>query len=189
MILTDENILGKGTNKRVYFHPTDPNKCIKFSLDSADETDIKYELEFRRICKDRVEKSILLTKYFGTVETNLGTGYIFELVRDFDGNLSETFESFIKREGNSDSTHNLLREFKQTLFDEQIITYTIFPDNIMVQKISESKSLIRIIDGIGMHVLIPIPYYVDKIAERRELRIWQKFLQKLRDDFDYQGEI
>ena len=114
--LTEKNILGKGTNKIVYYHPADKNKCIKFSLDKADETDIQYELKFRKICKKRIEHSTLLTKYYGTVETNLGTGHVFELVRDFDGQLSETFLNLFLREKNSPKVFAALAMLEKKLF-------------------------------------------------------------------------
>ena len=85
--LTEENYLGKGTNKVCYYHPEDKNKLIKFSLDDSDETDMEYELKFRRCCRGKIANSSLLTKYDGTVETNKGFGHVFECVRDFDGQL------------------------------------------------------------------------------------------------------
>ena len=183
LTLTEKNILGKGTNKIVYYHPADKNKCIKFSLDKADETDIQYELKFRKICKKRVERSTLLTKYYGTVETNLGTGHVFELVRDFDGQLSETFLNLFLREKNSPKVFAALAMLKKKLFEELIITYKIFPDNFLVQRISEQEFRIRIIDGIGMHVFFPIPYYSKTIARRRQQEIWKEFMERLHNEY------
>ena len=181
LVLTENDILGKGNNKIVYYHPEDKNKCIKFPLDYSDETDILRELRYRRICKETVEKSSLLTKYFGTVETNLGMGHVFELVRDFDGKISETFETLICREKNSPKVLELLAMFKEKFFEENIITTRLFPGNFLVQRISEDKSIIRIVDDIGMRVLIPIPYYSKIIARRRQKRIWKDFLQLLHE--------
>lgn len=179
LILTENDILGKGTNKIVYYHPDDKNKCIKFSLDNSDQTDIKWELQYRRICRETVEKSTLLTKYFGTVDTNLGTGHVFELVRDFDGKLSETFESLVLREKDSPKVLEILSSFKEKMFEEEILTGKIFPDNFLVQRVSEQENRVRIIDGVGMHVIIPIPYYSKMLARRRQKRIWKDFLQRL----------
>ncbi len=189
LFLSRENILGRGTNKIVYYHPEDRNKCIKFSLDSSDETDIHYELKFRKICKGRVERSTLLTKYYGTAETNLGTGYVFELVRDYDGQLSETFLDLLLREKASPAVYKALAVLKEKLFEELIITYKLFPDNFMIQRISETESRIRIIDGIGMHVLLPLPYYSETVAKRREKRIWEDFMKRLREEYGLTGGV
>lgn len=189
IILTEENFLGKGTNKIVYYHPEDENKCIKFSLDSSDETDMEYELKFRKICKKRVEQSTLLTKYFGTVETDKGIGHVFEVVRDFDGSLSETFESWLIREKNSPKVFNALTMLKRKMFDEAVVTYTIFADNFLVQKISKDDMQIRIIDGIGMHVLFPVPYYSKILTRYRQKKIWEKFMRRLRDKYGFTGNV
>lgn len=188
IILTEKDILGKGTNKIIYYHPADKNKCIKFSLDADDELDMQYELRYRKACKDRVEHSTLLTKYYGTVETNLGTGYVFELVRDFDGKLSETFLSLLLREKNSPKVFAALAMLRQKLSEEMIITYKIFPDNFLVQRISEKDFRIRIIDGIGMHVLIPLPYYSKTIAKYREKRVFDEFLKRLHEEYGLKDE-
>lgn len=189
LILAEEHFLGKGTNKICYYHPEDKNKLIKFSIDSSDETDIEYELRFRKICKKRVEQSELLTKYYGTVDTNKGTGYVFELVRDFDGKISETFESLILREKNSPKVYEILEELKERIFKESMVTYVIFPDNILVQRVSGEKTCTRIIDGIGMHVLFPLPYYSKFLARRRQKRIWEKFIKRLQDLYGLQKEV
>ncbi len=189
LILTKENILGRGTNKIVYYHPEDVDKCIKFSLDSSDETDMQHELRFRRICKDMVERSTLLTKYYGTVDTNLGTGHVFELIRDYDGRLSETFLEILLREKASPAVYKALAMFKEKLFEEQVITYKIFPDNFMVQRISARENRIRIIDGIGMHVLFPLAYYSKTIAKRRQKRIWEEFVKRLREEYGLTGDV
>ena len=189
LILTEKDILGRGTNKIVYYHPEDKNKCIKFSLDADDKSDLRYELIYRKACRDKVEKSTLLTKYFGTLETNLGTGHVFELVRDFDGKLSETFESLIIREKNSAKVREVLTLFKEKLFEEMIITYKIFPDNFMIQRLSEQEYRIRLIDGIGMHVLVPVPYFSGYVAMRRQKRVWEEFLKQLQDKFGFQDIV
>lgn len=189
LILTDKHYLGKGTNKICYYHPEDKNKLIKFSLGSADETDMEYELKFRKLCKGKCAKSSLLTKYYGTVETNKGTGHVFELVRDYDGKISETFEALFLREKNSPKVFEILATLRQKLLEEAMITYTIFPDNFLVQKISEQEYRLRIIDGIGMHVLFPLPYYSKRLARHRQKRIFAKFIKLLRDKWGLQGEV
>ena len=109
---------------------------------------------------------------------------MFELIRDFDGKLSETFEAFVKRDDSIKNATRLLKDFRTRLFKEEIVTYTIFPDNLMVQRISETEQRIRIIDGIGMHVLLPIPYFSSRVAKAREKRVWRKFLDSLLDIYE-----
>lgn len=189
IFLCEKDIIGRGMNKIVYYHPKDKNKCIKFSLNNSDETDIQYEIKFRKSCKQKVEQSELLTKYFGIVETNLGRGYVFELVRDFDGELSETFETLLRRDIKSPKVFEVLEMFKEKLFEEVMIISPIFSNNILVQKISEQEIRIRIVDGIGMHVLLPIPYYSKTFAIIHLKKMWRRFMKLLREEYGLPSEV
>lgn len=189
IVLTEEDHLGQGTNKICYYHPEDKDKIIKFSLDRFHENDLEYELKYRRACKEVVARSTLLTKYYGTVETDKGIGHIFELVRDYDGKISETFESLILREKNSPKVFDVLAMLKKTMLKESIVTYKIFPDNFLVQRLSEQEYCVRIIDGIGMHVLFPLPYYSNFLARYRQKSVFTNFIKLLRQKYGFQGEI
>ena len=184
LYLTEKDFLGKGTAKKVYYHPEDKNLCIKILLDSSQDIDTRDELWYRRACKKRVEQSSLLTKYFGTIETNLGTGLVFELVRDYDGKVSETLESLVSREKDISKIYELLQKFKKTFFEELIITKELYPCNLLVQRISEQESRIRIIDDIGMHhVLIPLTFYSKTLIRHRGKKIWHIFVQLMHDKY------
>ena len=158
-------------------------------MDSADETDMEYELKFRKYCQSRCRQSSLITDYYGTIETNKGTGHVFELVRDFDGKISETFEAIFLREMDSPEVVEIMTMFREKLLEEAMVTYTIFPDNFLIQRISEQEYRIRIIDGIGMHVLFPVPYFSKRLARRREIHIFNKFIKRLRDKYGWQGKV
>lgn len=97
LILTEADLLGQGAHKKVYRHPEDPARCVKICFKEDDE-DIRRELDYRHRCK-RTYYSQMLPKYCGTVETNLGTGYVFELVRDFDGQMSRTLQTYLENPG------------------------------------------------------------------------------------------
>lgn len=184
LYLTEKDFLGKGIAKRVYYHPEDKNLCIKVSFDSSQDFDTREELRYRRVCKKTVERSSLLTKYYGTIETNLGTGHVFELVRNYDGTVSETLDSLVSREKDNPQLYKLLHEFKKTLFEELIIVQSLSPLNLLIQRISEHESRIRIVDDIGMHrVLIPLTFFSKTLRKRREKKTWNNFTQLMHDKY------
>jgi len=184
LYLSEKEFLGQGIARKVYYHPGDKNKCIKISIDGIQDADTREELRYRRICKKTVEQSSLLTKYFGTIETNLGTGHVFELVRNYDGTVSETLESLLLREKDDPKIHELLQEFKKTLFEEYVITQRISPWNLLIQHISEQESRIRLVDDIGMHrVLIPLIFFSKTLIRHREKKMWLIFTQLLHDNY------
>ena len=184
LYLAEKDFLGEGTAKKVFYHPEDKNLCIKISFDSSQDFDTREELRYRRVCKKMVDQSSLLTKYFGTIETNLGTGHVFELVRDYDGTVSETLESLISREKDISKIYELLQKFKKTLFEELIIIQELSTLDLLVQRISEQESRIRIVDDIGMHhVLIPLTFYSKTLIRRREKKKWRDFVQLMHDNY------
>ena len=95
----------------------------------------------------------------------------------------------ILRKKNSPKVREILTTFRKKLLEESMITYTIFPDNFLIQRISETEYHIRIIDGIGMHVLFPLPYYSKRLARHRQRKIFKKFMVLLRNKYGLQVEI
>lgn len=189
VLLGENDFLGKGNNNQVYYYPGDKGKCIKIPLNTGTKRFMKYELQYRKCHKEKVEKSTLLTKYYGMIETNLGIGYVFELVRDFNGRCSKTLESFIMDEKDSSEILEVLKVLKTKIFEESNITNPLSPNNCLIQRISEQKFRPRIIDDIGMHVLIPIPYYFNSIARRREEKIWKNFVNLLHNQYGFEGYV
>ena len=183
MNLTDDDLLFKGGNKNVYQHPTDPDKCVKISIKKPD-LDIKLELEFREICIDRAENSKLIPQYFGEIETNLGTGYVFELIRDFDGSISRSLDKILKTDYDPREILKLLEEFENQCLEECLVLRDREPWNLLVQRIDESQKRIRVIDGMGTTAKIPLPYFSKKITRLRERKHWREFIEKLQLDAD-----
>lgn len=92
--LTENLFVGKGMHKEVYYHPYDKGLCVKLLYSEAD-VDWERELHYRNVRAKRKQKSILLPEYFGAVTTNKGTGHIFELVCDYDGEASITLKEYL----------------------------------------------------------------------------------------------
>lgn len=98
MVILDEKLLlGQGAHKKCYIHPDNSSLCVKVLFQEPD-TDMDRELAYRKSRQRRNLKSKLLPMYLGTIDTNLGTGYVYERVCDFDGTNSLTLDDFIKHE-------------------------------------------------------------------------------------------
>ena len=175
LILSDELFIGKGGQRRTYIHPKDPSKCVKILYASKD-TDIKKELRYRKLCADKLEKSLLITKFFGTAQTNFGLGYVYERVRDFDGNTSKDLGVYLKKASADTSfvekVQDILLKFKEDFLRECIVVVDRNTANFMVQEISQGIYQVRIVDNIGTPVLIPLVYYFDFAARWKAQRMW-----------------
>ncbi|MBR0062222.1 MAG: hypothetical protein IJP68_12175, partial [Selenomonadaceae bacterium] len=86
--IRQELFIGAGGHQATYIHPVDKTKCIKIPH-TPDDGDVRKEMRYRKMCARKLENSRLVTEFFGTVETNLGLGYVFERVLDFNGKTSK----------------------------------------------------------------------------------------------------
>ena len=187
VILTDDLFLGDGNHKIVYAHPTDKNLCVKL-LRTPDDPDFAKEMRYRKALGKRADSMTLLTKFFGPVDTNKGTGYLFERVHDFDGNSSPTMlnvlaDTFVYRD-KLPETEKLLLDFKRAYFAERFLLAGVDPDNYLVQKTSPTERRVRVIDNIGIASFIPLPYYVDYFALKRVKKYWRRFVELMRTDYE-----
>ena len=184
--LSNAVLIGTGDHKKVFIDPADTHKCIKVLFRTPDE-DLERELKYRKIREKRGLKSKLLTTYFGTVETNFGTGYVFEHVIDFDGSTSRTLAQLLKN-AVADTrlvpvVTKVMCVFKAMWFEELISVSNVEPGNFMVQRYSETDFTVRIIDNIGSSAFIPLPYYFDCVAKFRTKKYWNRFLNELQRDY------
>lgn len=184
--MSDSLIIGRGAHKITYHHPTEHNLCVKILFEKND-IDMQRELKYRRT---RKQPSKLLPEYLGTIDTNLGTSYVFEKIYDFDNTLSLALDEYIKElliKMNEleiqKHIKSLLLSFQKLWFEEKIVTSNIELCNFMVQRKSPTEIRIRIVDNIGTPVLIPLAYYFDYFAVKRAQKYWQRFLNTLKETF------
>ena len=182
LILTDDLKLGDGNHKVVYAHPSDRNLCVKLLFTTPD-SDFDREMKYRRALGKRAESMTLLTKYYGEIETNLGVGYVFERVIDFDGSNSRTVLDHIQNPRDTNDLIDLLLQFKRAFIGERFVAAGMDPDNFMVRRISERERRIKIIDNIGTSAKFPILYYSDFLMEKRARKYWRRFVQEIRLEY------
>lgn len=189
LIELDENkYYGKGTHKKCFLHPENEDLCIKVAYNRGGQTDLQREINYLKILNKRNKDYSILPRYYGTVATNLGTGYVFELIKDFDGKKSLTLEDVLRNNTLFIILFNtikiLLISLKDTLLKNEIITMGIFPENIILQRTSASDFRIRIVNDMGSGVLIPLEYHFSYFAKTKVLRRWNEFIQTLSTQFN-----
>ena len=193
--LTEELLIGKGARKDVYINPKNPAQCIK--INARDDGDHRVEMNYRRSRELRnLPPSALMVSYYGAVETNLGPGYVFERIVDYDGMHSKTIEELIKLELKARNENSSVRKllgtdkeypkvtdvllrFRKELFQDNIIIGDMWPYNFMVQFNAPSKWRVRIVDDFGTSSWIPIMYYIDYFGAKHVRRYWCKFIRRI----------
>ena len=182
--LKEEQFLGDGNHKKVYIHPEDEHKCVKL-LFTPDDPDMKREFRYRRSLGKREGQMPLLTKYYGTEETDQGLGYVFERVVDYDGSVSRTLLSELENPTDRARLEQILRDFHQEFMRERFAPAGVDPDNFLVQRISATESRVRIIDNIGTSAKFPLEYYVGFLAKKRAQKYWNRLVGDIARDFPH----
>jgi len=110
------------------------------------------------------------------VDTNLGQGAIFEMVRDDDGQVSKSLNYYLAQENecfNSQVTTEI-ETLKQYFYTQWIVFHDLNPTNILVKRLGLDKFLLIVIDGIGHNHFIPLASYSSSFARRKLTRVWNR---------------
>ena len=183
--LESSALLGRGLRRECYFHPEDENKCVKIVV-AGDHRETAREQSYYRLLEKRNIAWEMLARFYGNVETNLGEGAVFELIRDYSGEVSKTLVHYFSAPNKTDRNYQYLYQalpaLKQYLLKWKIVTIALKPQNIVYKKTNESEGFLVVIDNIGNSDFIPICNYVDWMATRKIHRKWQRFEDLLAKD-------
>ena len=182
--LTEQDLLGTGRHRKCYAHPNDAKRCIKivYNTGSGGDKELVRELKYYQHLSGYLKDWTGLPRYHGTIETNLGTGYVYDMVKDFNGSPSVTLSEFIaqcQQEGNLEKLPRLLEKLKHYLHDNNIVTMTLKPYNILCRRISESETTLVVCDNIGEGTLIPLATWSHWLCHRKQARLWHRFIKSL----------
>ncbi len=109
---------------------------------------------FEELAKQRNQTDFsVISNYRGSVETNLGFGAIFELVRDEDtGNVSRVLMRILEIDpqfAEEERFKSALRIFRRKLLQEAVLCRDLRPWNICVKKLTNGDIRLILIDGVG----------------------------------------
>jgi len=176
--LESSALIGRGLRRECYFHPADENKCIKIVV-SGNHKETRREQLYYRLLEKRNISWKMLARFYGAVETNLGEGAVFDLIRDYNGEISKTLGHYLSATNETDPNDQYLDRalpaLKQYLLKWKIVTMTLKPQNIVFKKTHKSKGFLVVIDNIGNSDFIPICNYLDWMAIRKIHRKWHRF--------------
>ncbi|BED94301.1 MULTISPECIES: PhoP regulatory network protein YrbL [Escherichia] len=181
--LSKQNPLGTGRHRKCYAHPEDAQRCIKivYHTGSGGDKEIRRELKYYAHLSRYLQDWSGIPRFHGTVETDCGTGYIYDVIADFDGKPSVTLTEFAAQchyEEDVVVLRQLLKKLKKYLHDNYIVTMTLKPQNILCHRISESEVVPVVCDNIGEGTLIPLATWSKWFCRRKQERLWQRFIKQ-----------
>lgn len=179
VVLGDELLIAKGRHRACYQHPDNKNYCIKIHLDPADNLETLREIHYFEHLHEHNAELDGVSDYIGQITTNLGLGYIYELIRDFDGRVSKTLDYYLS---NLAQDNSLMPEvivayqrFKEKLQEQSISIMNLKTYNVVFKKVSEQHGQFYLIDNLGSANLIPLSYYFKKYATSMLKRKFLRF--------------
>ena len=175
-------LIGKGLHRECFIHPEDPARCIKVVV-AGSSNENRREAKYYRLLARRGVSWEGLARFHGLVQTNLGEGAIFDLVRDYDGQVSQTLAHYLDSgqltTDQQAELSNVLEPLKAYLLRHRIITMTLKAKNMLYQKTAEKKAKLVLVDNVGNSDFIPLANYSAILARRKILRKWRRFEQTL----------
>lgn len=169
--------IGTGTNRACYIHPEDDTKCVKVTI-SGDFKESNKEKKYYKLLENKNTSWDMIAKYYGTVKTDMGEALVFDLVKDYTGDISQTLQFYLLDEEKTSSINNpilLLQELKAYQLKEKIIIKDLNAKNIMYQKTSADSGRLIVIDGVVNNDFLPFSSYIDFFTTRKILRRWKTF--------------
>ena len=167
IFLKDDDLIGKGMMRSCYQHPDSLGKCIKiFHKKIRLKTHAKEVKEMRRLLRRRGH-SLIVPQYFGTVETNKGTGFVFELIKGANGS-APTLRDYLEKNG--EDLPAIKRKVYEALFQSTAIFTDLNCGNVLVLEEPDEVKF-AVIDGLGERAWFKIcslsPYFARKKLKRK----------------------
>lgn len=180
--LTDTDIIGEGTRRVCFCHPEDNSRCIKIpKVTRLGVKQQKREVKYYQYLIDKGIPTRRITNYYGSVETNRGTGYIYDLVRDENGEISRQFVDYLKSpDERSEQYINVVRTLEKYFIENRVLFYDLNPWNILCRASSDGQLEPFVTDGVGDVVAIPILNQFDHLLVAKIERRWGRFIVQLK---------
>ena len=161
--IKDEHYISEGLARVVYFHPENKALCIKIGKPEIEKEHLYKEIKYyNKIRNKKISKFDypFYAKYHGEVETNLGVGFVYDLIKD-EGNqdISLTLRHYLEMETSPISDDIIIHELQR--LKEQMIKHKVFVGdlrarNICCQRFIDGSIRLVVIDGIGHRDFIPL---------------------------------
>ena len=149
VFINEKLYMSNGSKRNVYFHPNDNNKIIK--IIKKERTNI-----LEKIWNNNMEnyRSYIIfgnikikSMNNGLIKTNLGIGIVYDLIKDYDNNISKNLKFWIKKNKISKNLIEQLIDINKYYYTNYDILIHINKFNYLVQKISKDEIRVVLIDG------------------------------------------
>ncbi|WP_162617904.1 YrbL family protein [Salinicola halophilus] len=182
--LSSATELAHGNDRAVYRHPDHPDRCIKVARfpERGSEQNAREKAYFERLARRGMTDWQRVPAYYGTLETDRGEGLVFALIRDADGELSQTIRQWRDRGDTGWFETAAFRAELERLYRylraQWIVPSDINDRNIVCQRRGDDSLRLWLIDGVSNPDFLPLanvwPWFARKKIDRRMARFFAK---------------
>lgn len=176
VFLSPQDFVAEGTDRKCFRYPGRDDLCIKVLHPERRAGRFWREIRyFARLTRRRVDFSHVAA-YHGLVDTSLGRGAVFELVRDDDGQVSKSLDFYLRRDDPEFEAFAAreIENLKQDLYRQWIVFHDLNPTNILVRRLSYDEYRLIVIDGVGHNHFLPLASYSRRFARKKIVRAWNR---------------
>ncbi|MDH3242953.1 MAG: YrbL family protein [Alphaproteobacteria bacterium] len=167
-----------GYHRDCFVHPEDGNRCIKVSR-RGDHRESMREARYYEHLQRRGVPWSRLPRFHGFIETTLGPGAVFDLVRDAGGEISKPlcdyFQSLDLTAKHRRGIVRGLGELRRYLVDHRIVVRTLKPKNLVYQLTDPEDGRLFVVDNIGNTEALPVATHIPFFSYRKINRKWARF--------------
>ncbi len=168
--------IGEGVERKCYEHPEDRSKATKISSKKQNRQTKREVRYYHQLERRNFSGFTHIPKYHGLVETNHGRGFVVDLIRDDNGEVSKSLKWYLDNGWSIDRFCCHLEDLRSFFINHLIIfNYDITAGNILVQISGGKIYRLVLIDGIGDVVLIKILNYIPSMLVNKLKRRWNRF--------------
>ena len=201
LVLSGRQPFAASHKRQIFVHPHDPGKCIKVQFKSGAtiraargfphtlrpaayyEEVIHEEKSHRRFAiLAEIHPGVYdhIPRYYGSVQTDLGRGNILQLLRDFDGEISQNLRERLRQARTcpavEESVRRSIEEFRVFMRDIPAITGRLHCPNIVSVRLDEHRERLYLIDDLHPRELLSFyQQHIPHFRRKRHERHWARF--------------
>ncbi len=173
--------VGAGQERVCYLHPDNAAWLVKIQKGEANKQTRRELALYAQLARRGMSHFEHIPEFHGAVMTNLGSGFVVDCIRDFDGELSKSLWWHFTTGYPVSEFQPYLEDLRRYLLERRVIfSVDMGRYNILFQKLSPERARLVVIDGLGDHTAIGWLDNIGYFARRKIHRRWRRFIGRLR---------
>ncbi len=176
--LNSSHYIAEGLARTCYQHPENSKLCVKIGKPDVEVVHLYKEIKyFNKIKNKDISKYEypFYAMYHGEIETNLGTGFVYDIIKDEPTNkISLTLRHYLEMDNSPFSDAYIVQELhrlKQQMITHKVHVGDLRARNICVKVLKDNSMQLIVIDGLGHRDFFPLGdwfhYFAKQKVERR----------------------